>query len=124
MDLRARARRLKQELVAVHLAYHDPRTPWYAKALLALVIAYALSPLDLIPDSIPVLGYLDDVILLPLGIALALWLIPRAVMDDCRRRANEQLRLPVSKTGAVLVVCCWLAALAAVAWLIVRLVSA
>ncbi|HPQ70184.1 MAG TPA: YkvA family protein [bacterium] len=124
MDLRARARRLKQELVALHLAYRDPRTPWYAKALPALVIAYALSPIDLIPDFIPVLGYLDDVILLPLGIALALRLIPREVMDDCRRRANEQHRLPVSKTGAVLVVVCWLAALAALAWWIVRRISA
>lgn len=83
------ANKLKQQLAVLHLAYQDKRTPWYAKALIVLIIAYALSPIDLIPDFIPVLGYLDDVILLPAGIYLAIQLIPDEVMEDSRKKAKD-----------------------------------
>ena len=80
-----RARAFKREVRAVYLAMRDPRTPWYARLLAGAVVAYAFSPIDLIPDPIPVLGYLDDLVLLPLGIALALKLIPAQVMAECRQ---------------------------------------
>lgn len=83
------ARRLTHEVYALYLAYRDPRTPWYARVLAICIVAYAVSPLDLIPDPIPVLGYLDDLILLPIGIWFALKLIPREVMEDARRTALE-----------------------------------
>lgn len=83
------ARRLKKEVHVLFLACHDPRTPWYAKAMAICVVAYALSPIDLIPDFIPILGYLDDLILLPIGIYLTLKLIPDEVMLDCRKSADE-----------------------------------
>ncbi len=81
------ARKLKRETAALYYACRDPRVPWYAKAVALVVVAYALSPIDLIPDFIPILGYLDDLLLVPLGIALALRLIPPAVMEECRQRA-------------------------------------
>ena len=86
--LRRKARVLKRDTLALYLAVRDPRTPWYAKAVAAAVVAYALSPFDLIPDFIPVLGYLDDLIVVPLGITLALKLIPEPVIADCRARAS------------------------------------
>ena len=79
-----RARQLKRETYALYLAYRDPRVPWYAKVLAVCVVAYAFSPIDLIPDFIPVLGYLDDLVFVPLGISLALRLIPPEVMAECR----------------------------------------
>ena len=107
---KARARRLKAEIYALYLAYRDPRTPWIARLVAALVIGYALSPLDLIPDFIPVLGYLDDLVLLPLGIALALRLIPPVVLAEARADARRtDARLPVSRGAAALVVLIWLA---------------
>lgn len=84
-----RAKALKTELRALRIAYGDPRTPWFAKAWLLLVIAYAFSPIDLIPDFIPVLGYLDDLLLLPLGIALAIRLIPAEVLAQARQKAAQ-----------------------------------
>jgi uncharacterized membrane protein YkvA (DUF1232 family) len=83
------ARGIKRDLFVLFLAYRDPRVPWYAKLFAALVVAYAFSPIDLIPDFIPVLGYLDDLIIVPLGIALALRMIPAAVIEECRARAEE-----------------------------------
>jgi uncharacterized membrane protein YkvA (DUF1232 family) len=115
-----RARRLKRELGSLALASRDPRTPWYAKALAVCVVAYAFSPLDLIPDPIPVLGYLDDLILLPLGIALTLRLIPDEVMADARARAAENSAKPKSWIAAGLIVCLWIALVAATVWLIWR----
>jgi uncharacterized membrane protein YkvA (DUF1232 family) len=105
-----RARRLKTELHALYLAYRDPRVPWYARALAALVVGYAFSPIDLIPDPIPVLGYLDDLILIPLGIALALRLIPAPVMADCRAKAREAVDSgkPVSWVAAGVIVAIWI----------------
>ncbi|KRD39708.1 hypothetical protein ASE35_05085 [Lysobacter sp. Root916] len=87
--LRQRARELKREIHALYLAARHPLTPWYAKLLVAAIVAYALSPIDLIPDFIPVLGYLDDLLLLPLGIAWAIRMIPATVMIECRARAAQ-----------------------------------
>ncbi len=108
---KARARQLKTDLYAVYLAYRDPRVPWYARVVAALVIGYAFSPIDLIPDPIPVLGYLDDLILLPLGIALVLRLIPAPVMAECRIKAQERLDSgqPVNWIAAAVIVCIWIA---------------
>ena len=85
------ARELKDETYALYLAYRHPDTPWLAKAFAGLVIAYASSPIDLVPDFIPILGYLDDLVLVPLGIAIALKMIPDAVMVECRRQAKIDL---------------------------------
>jgi uncharacterized membrane protein YkvA (DUF1232 family) len=115
-----RARQLEQETYAVYLAYRDPRTPWFAKLLAALVVGYAFSPIDLIPDVIPVVGYLDDLILVPLGIALALKLIPAPVLADCRRRAQEKMEqgAPVSRVAAFVIVAVWLLLAALAIWIV------
>jgi len=84
---KAKARKLKQEVYALYLVSKDRRVPWYARVVAVAVVAYAFSPIDLIPDPIPVLGYLDDLILIPLGIALVIKLIPAEVMQDCREKA-------------------------------------
>ena len=111
------ARRLKAETLALYLAARDPRTPWYARLLVAAIVAYALSPIDLIPDFIPVLGYLDELILLPVGLALALQLIPTGVMADARERARAELAgaRPRSRVAAAIIVAIWLTAAAALA---------
>lgn len=110
--LKTRASALKTEIYALYLAARDPLTPWYARALVLLVVAYALSPIDLIPDFIPVLGYLDDLLIVPAGIALALKLIPRAVMDRARERARIA---PPDKragiVGAAIIVLIWILAI-------------
>ena len=113
-ELKQRARRLKADTLALYLAGRDPRTPWVAKVLAACVVAYALSPIDLIPDFVPVLGYLDDLILVPAGIALAIRLIPGAVLDDCRARAQERMQAgkPVSRVAGAIIVGIWLAVVA------------
>ena len=119
-----RARRLRREVYALYVAYRDPRVPWYARLVAALVVAYAFSPLDLIPDVVPVLGYLDDLILLPLGIALALRLIPAVVMMDSRARADAILQQgkPVNKVAAFVIVLIWIALAVLAGWLLVRVV--
>nr|WP_295888675.1 YkvA family protein [uncultured Devosia sp.] len=109
------AGRLKRDVMALWLAAGDPRTPWYAKAMAGAVAAYALSPIDLIPDFIPVLGYLDDLILLPLGIALAARMIPPPLMVEFRKAA-EQMQRPNSMWGLFLVLAVWLIAAALTAW--------
>jgi len=110
--LTLRVRALKLETHALYLASLDSRTPWYAKAIAFCVLAYALSPIDLIPDPIPVLGYLDDLILIPLGVVCVRLLIPTAVLVECRRRAAElaDAARPKSPVGACLVIGLWLAA--------------
>jgi len=120
-----RARQLLAEVYALYLAYRDPRVPWYAKAVAACVVGYALSPIDLIPDFIPVLGYLDDLVLIPLGIALVLRMIPPAVMDECRARARAELAdgKPVSRAAAAVIVAIWVGVAVLVVLLIVRAVS-
>ena len=115
-SLRAWARRIKADTLTLYLACRDPRTPWYARLLGVLVVAYALSPIDLIPDFIPVLGYLDDLILLPLGIALVVRLIPPDVLAASRERAVTLVDRPTSRTATVLIALAWIAAALAVAW--------
>ena len=105
-----RAKRLRQEVHAVYLAYKDPRVPWYAKVLVAAIVAYALSPIDLIPDFIPVVGYLDDLILVPAGIAWAIKMIPPQVMAECRQKAASAGRAPRNWVAAAVIVCLWCAA--------------
>ena len=113
------ARALKREVVAVWIAARDPRTPVAARIVAGLVAAYALSPIDLIPDVIPVLGLLDDLLIVPLGLALAVRLIPPALMADCRTRADALARRPTSRAAAVAIVFLWIAA-AALAALVLR----
>jgi uncharacterized membrane protein YkvA (DUF1232 family) len=104
-----RARQLKIEIDAISLAYKDPRVPWYAKLLIACVIGYAFSPIDLIPDFIPVIGYLDDLILVPLGIALALKMIPPTVLAECREKARTDMtrRKLTNWIAAALILSIW-----------------
>ncbi len=121
-----RARALQAETYALYLAYRDPRTPWYAKVFAALVVGYAFSPIDFIPDFVPLLGHVDDLVLVPLGVALALKLIPAPVMAEARLRAQESLRegRPVSRTAAVVIVLIWLVLAAAAVYWVVRIASA
>jgi uncharacterized membrane protein YkvA (DUF1232 family) len=123
--LKNKAASLKKEAYALYIAARDPRVPWYAKAFLGLVLAYAFSPIDLIPDFIPVLGYLDDLILIPLGITLALKMIPAQVMLDARKQAEELLLRgkPISRAGAIIIIVIWLIVIAVVIWLIMRMVK-
>src|SRR5437764_7425025 len=104
------ARQLKTEIYALYLAYKDPRVPWYARVFAACVVGYAFSPIGLIPDPIPVLGYLDDLILVPLGVALALKMIPPPVLAECRQRASEVMAQgkPVNRVAAAVIVGVWL----------------
>jgi uncharacterized membrane protein YkvA (DUF1232 family) len=123
--LRELASQLKRETLTLYLAARDPRTPWYAKAIIACVVAYALSPIDLIPDFIPVLGYLDDLLLLPLGIYLALKLIPTEVLIDARRRAaGTPSTLPKRWSVALFIIILWLVALVVVGIMIARVFDA
>lgn len=112
-QLKVRARGLKREVGALALAMRHPRTPWRAKALGLLVVAYALSPVDLIPDFIPVLGLVDDLVLVPVGIALVLRLVPTDVMEECRA-APERDHRRLARIGLGIVVCLWLLAVAGV----------
>ena len=105
------AGRLKSETYALYLAYRDPRVPWYAKLFAALVVGYAFSPIDLIPDPIPILGYLDDLILIPIGVAFAVRMIPEDVLSESRQEAREMVKRgerPVSGAAAVVIVVLWL----------------
>jgi uncharacterized membrane protein YkvA (DUF1232 family) len=106
------ARTIKQDVHAVYLAARDLRTPWYAKALALCIAGYALSPIDLIPDFIPVLGYLDDVIIVPLGILVVVKMIPPEVMAEHRAAAALAGGRPVSRTAAAAVACVWAASIA------------
>jgi uncharacterized membrane protein YkvA (DUF1232 family) len=111
-------RRLKAETLALFYASRDLRVPWYAKVWVALVVAYALSPIDLIPDFIPILGYLDDLVLVPLGIAVAISLIPVEVMAECRARAAiaVTIEMPLTKWVTAGIVSAWVAILAWLGW--------
>ena len=110
---------MKRDVMALYLATRDPRVPWYAKAVAACVAAYALSPVDLIPDFIPVVGYIDDLILVPLGILLAIKLVPDDVMVELRAKVETgTVGRPVSRSGAAVIVGIWImVALAALYWL-------
>jgi uncharacterized membrane protein YkvA (DUF1232 family) len=102
------ARALKRDVHAIYLAAHHPRVPWYAKLLAIAVAGYALSPIDLIPDFIPVLGYVDDLIIVPLGIWLVVRLIPTEIMAECRATASEAGAPPHGKVVAIIVVAIWI----------------
>jgi uncharacterized membrane protein YkvA (DUF1232 family) len=115
--LRDWARGVKRDTHAVYLAARDPRTPWHAKALALLIAAYALSPIDLIPDFIPILGYLDELILLPLGLMLVVRLVPPAVMADARAAALAAESRPASRAGAAVIVVLWIATASLLLWL-------
>ena len=115
-SFKARMRALERETYALYLAARHPGTPWYAKAFVAVVVAYAVSPIDLVPDFIPVLGFLDDLVLLPVGLWIAIRMIPPAVIAECRARAHDSMAegQPSGRAAAVAVVAIWviLAALA------------
>jgi uncharacterized membrane protein YkvA (DUF1232 family) len=110
------AHAIRRDVGAVWLAAHDTRTPWLAKIVAFCVAAYALSPIDLIPDFIPVLGYLDDLILVPLGVMLAVALLPEPLMREFRARAEEQAHAPQAKIGIALVILTWIAVAALLMW--------
>jgi uncharacterized membrane protein YkvA (DUF1232 family) len=122
-QLKSHARALKNETLAVYLAAKDPRTPWYAKAIAICTVAYAFSPIDLIPDFVPILGYLDDLIIVPLGIALAIRLIPAEVLEDARENA-KQLQGPersVRYAGIAVIAIAWIIILIGAVYLIIFL---
>lgn len=124
-ELKRRALHLKSETFALYHAARDPRTPWYAKLLVAVVVAYAFSPIDLIPDFVPILGYLDDLILVPVGITLAIKLIPGRVMAECREYARETIPngKPISRGAGLAVIAIWLLlATLFIAWVYERVV--
>jgi uncharacterized membrane protein YkvA (DUF1232 family) len=111
------ARTLKRDTYAIYLAARNPNTPWYVKVLAAIVAAYAFSPIDLIPDFIPVLGYLDDLILVPLGIWLVISLIPEQAMIEYRTKANEVLQCPHGgKLAAIAIIAIWMCGAALLCW--------
>jgi uncharacterized membrane protein YkvA (DUF1232 family) len=114
--LKSWAKSITDDAIALFLAARDPRTPWYAKAIAALVAAYALSPIDLIPDFIPVLGYIDDLLIVPAGIWIAVRLMPAELMDEFRAAAEKVETRPRSRVGALLVVAVWLVAAGLLTW--------
>lgn len=122
--LREWAKAITRDVHALYLAARDPRVPWYAKALAGCVAAYALSPIDLIPDFIPVLGYLDDLIIVPLGILLAVRLVPPDVMAEHRAAAERAREKPQSPGAAVVIIAIWTALCLGFAWLAYRGLSA
>ena len=110
------ARGIKRDVIALWIAARDPRVPWYAKAVAGLVAAYALSPIDLIPDFIPVIGYLDDLIIVPAGIMLAVKLTPADLMEEFRKQAALREGRPLSKAAAIAVILVWIAAATWFVW--------
>ena len=115
-SLKAKATQLKQQTLTVYFAARDPRTPFLVRALAIFVAAYALSPIDLIPDFIPIVGYLDDLLLIPLGLALVVWLTPPEVMESARLQAQQASTKPISYAAAAFIVGVWLV----VMWLFAR----
>ena len=118
------ARAIRRDVHALWLAARDPRTPWAARLLALLIAAYALSPIDLIPDFIPVLGYLDDVVIVPLGILAVLKLIPAEIMADNRAAAARADERPVSRAAAAAIALIWAAAIALTGWMSWRYLAA
>lgn len=119
MKWKEKAGRLRAEVYALYIAFKDPRTPWYARGFIILIVAYALSPVDLVPDFIPVLGYLDDLVIVPAGIYLALKMVPAEVLEECRQKAKKQTVSTKSRwMAAAVIICIWLLVL----YLIVRII--
>ncbi len=115
-QLREWARTINRDVVALYIAAHDPRVPWYVKLAAAAVAAYALSPIDLIPDFIPVLGYLDEVILLPVALILVIRMIPDPLMAEFRAEAQRLAERPTSRAAAAVIIGLWIAAAAFLIW--------
>lgn len=117
---------LKKHVFALYLAYKKKETPLIAKVFTAIVVAYALSPIDLIPDFIPVLGYLDDFILIPMGVAIALKLIPAEIMEECRKEADRKLKndIPEAKVAGVIIVMLWILILGFIGYRILTIIKA
>lgn len=113
LSWRQKVKSLKSETYALYLAYKDPRTPWYARLMLLIVVGYALSPIDLIPDFIPIIGSLDDLIIVSLGFFLALKMIPKDVLRECREKAKERFGKPGKKSwaAAIIIITIWLLAI-------------
>jgi uncharacterized membrane protein YkvA (DUF1232 family) len=122
---KAQVRQVKTETYALYLAYKDARVPWYAKVFAACVVGYAFSPIDLIPDFVPILGYLDDLVLVPLGLTLALKMIPEEVLKECRQKAQEALSQdkPRNRTAGIVIVALWLLMIALVTVAVVRAIK-
>ena len=118
--LRRWADEITRDVYAIALAARDPRVPWYAKALAIAVAAYAVSPIDLIPDFIPILGLADELVILPLGIMLVVALVPRDVMTEHRARAGEAMQRPKSRAAAAVIVGLWLGLAVLTGWLVWR----
>jgi uncharacterized membrane protein YkvA (DUF1232 family) len=110
------ARAIKRDAHAVYIAAGDPRVPWYAKLLAAFVAGYALSPVDLIPDFVPVVGYLDDLIIVPLGIRMVVWMIPDEIMAEHRASAEAARMKPVSRVAATIIISVWIFVAVAAGW--------
>jgi uncharacterized membrane protein YkvA (DUF1232 family) len=122
--LKESAQQLKNQTYVIYLAFKHPHTPWYAKVLLIFVIGYALSPIDLIPDFIPVLGYIDDLIILPLGISIALKMIPKEVILECRgKAASERINGKIKWFGLGIIILIWLIVLSVIAIVIYKIIS-
>ena len=124
-QLKSRARALKNETFAVYIAAKDPRTPWYAKAIAICILAYALSPIDLIPDFVPVLGYLDDIIIVPAGIMLAIRLIPADALAEAREKAAQAQgpERSLGIAGMMIIMLLWALSIAGAVYLIIRLME-
>lgn len=120
-----RAGKLKTEIYTLYLAYKDPRTPWYAKVFAAAVVGYAFSPIDLIPDFVPVIGYLDDLVIVPLGVFVAMKMIPSQVMEESRAKARELMAQgkPVNKVAAVIIMLIWIGLAVVVSAAVYRLIK-
>jgi uncharacterized membrane protein YkvA (DUF1232 family) len=122
-NLRTWARLIKRDVHALYLASRDPRVPWYAKAIAIVVAGYALSPIDLIPDFIPVLGYLDDVLLLPIGIYFVVKLIPPEIMSEHRASAEAAQARPVNRMAATVIILVWVVSAVVLGWVSFHLAS-
>jgi uncharacterized membrane protein YkvA (DUF1232 family) len=123
-DWKARAKALKREVYALCLCSRHPKTPLYAKLFALLIVSYALSPIDLIPDFIPVLGYIDDLVLIPFGVALLIRMMPKDVLEECRQKARlPPANKPKRWTGAVMVVCMWALAIYVTFRIVARIIQ-
>ncbi len=114
---------VKRDTACLYLAARDPRTPWYAKAIAASVVAYALSPIDLIPDFIPIIGYLDDILLVPMGLWIAMRMVPDDVIEDCREQATQLTERPTSRMAALAIVVIWMGTAAVIGWIIYEAIA-
>jgi len=123
--LKLKAIALKKDSYALYLAARDPRTPWYVKFFVAGLAAYAFSPIDLIPDFIPILGYLDDILLLPIGIALAIKMVPQQVLVECRLRAQDRINdpKPVRRVAGAVIIAIWMLLIALCVFWIIEVVK-